>query len=372
MAQKYLVRCKDASQTSGTGTLTLDNSTSANWQTPAQAVARTLLANGDTVRYTISDTSDPVLYEEGIGTIGSAGLTLTRDTVRQSSSGTSKISWPSGGARDVVISWSPGDTALVSNNGSEFTAATFATNLGLPRLAAANDFELNQNAITLHEFGNANTGSSAAAQVKTQSDVANLTIGSNSSTRTGTRFGSSISSRAEVLGVGTPLNIGTTGSHSVLFGTNSNLVAQMTTGGSFQDASGNKFDAFPSGTKFLFGATPPTGWTRVNETNRTIIQLARAADTIGATGGSDDPFDGAWSTVGHTLTEAQIPSHTHPPNPIDTGILHTNTGGASAIDGSGIAVFSSRTATGSTGGGGSHSHNMATPFFRVACWATKD
>lgn len=145
---------------------------------------------------------------------------------------------------------------------------------------------------------------------------------------------------------------------------------RLTTAGVLSDGSDVPYDKFPSGTELLFGTAPPTGWTRVNETNRLIIHLARSADTVGATGGTDDMFDGAWTTNNYTLAEADIPSHNH-------GIKVASISGSDTrhpelgVPSVGNVTTTTATIT-STGGGGPHKHNMATPFYRILARATKN
>jgi microcystin-dependent protein len=93
--------------------------------------------------------------------------------------------------------------------------------------------------------------------------------------------------------------------------------------------------------------------------------MAKSGDTIGGTGGGADIF-ASWATVSHTLTEAQIPVHTH--------TIPGTSGSGGSIDGGIVdgSTSSPNFASGAAGGGGSHSHNMTTPYYDIWAAATKD
>ena len=97
-------------------------------------------------------------------------------------------------------------------------------------------------------------------------------------------------------------------------------------------------------------ASIPSGWVICDGTNSTpdlrdkFIVGAGSTYAVGATGGST-------STDAHTLTIAEMPSHTH------TGQL----GGGPRADGDNQKEVGSGTTTGATGGGGSHTHTGTLP-----------
>lgn len=335
------------------------------YRTDVQANADGSLANGATVHYEVRDTTvtGDASFERGYGvyTLATRTIARTAGNVLDGSSGPGVlVSWGLSGQRDVII--------LEALDGSEIPdAAAFATTLGLPRLPVSNTFALTADADFLQKVQNPSTGTSASAGFQALSDAATFTLVAHAAAKTTSRFGGAVGGRSEVLGVAGGINIGTLGANSVRLGTAGVTRLELTGAGVVQDGSGNKFVAFPTGgtVKMLFSSAPPSGWTRVNETNQAIIRLATAADTPNASGGSDSFFDGAWSTVGHTLTESQIPAHTHNVNKLQIG-----QGGANLF-----TVFQgggTTDTTSSTGGGGSHSHAMTTPHYRIACWATYD
>lgn len=112
--------------------------------------------------------------------------------------------------------------------------------------------------------------------------------------------------------------------------------------------------AFPTGTVMLFAqTTAPTGWTK--QTNLDNYALRVVSGTAG-TGGSvafTTAFASGLSAGATTLSTAQIPSHTH--------TTPASTGNPGDSGGSEFAYYGP--ATGSTGGGGSHTHTI--PSFAV-------
>lgn len=111
---------------------------------------------------------------------------------------------------------------------------------------------------------------------------------------------------------------------------------------------------FPSGTIMLFAQTSaPTGWTKNTTTNNN--SALRVVTGSASTGGTVD-FTTAFASQsvagtnsGFTLTNSEIPSH-----------VHTNNFGGGVPVGSGASVTVGGTLlnTGSTGGGGSHTHTF--------------
>ena len=127
-------------------------------------------------------------------------------------------------------------------------------------------------------------------------------------------------------------------------------------------------EEFASSTKMIFNQTAaPTGWTKVTGSgNDTALRVTTG--TVG-TGGSvafETAFASQTPTItmsndAHTLTEAQIPSHTHTWGGYTTGSM----GGGSInvmatnVFGNGTGGFTNTNSggNGATGGGGSHTHD---------------
>lgn len=105
---------------------------------------------------------------------------------------------------------------------------------------------------------------------------------------------------------------------------------------------------FPAGTRMSFQqSTPPTGWTKDTTAaiNDAILRLVTGSVSSGGSVGYSAKSIGAT-----TLSEAQIPSHTH----------SINAGGTSATPstGKGSTGRDATSTSGATGGGGSHTHSF--------------
>jgi hypothetical protein len=125
----------------------------------------------------------------------------------------------------------------------------------------------------------------------------------------------------------------------------------------------------PAGTNMLFyQAAAPTGWTQV--TSVTDRALRVVSGTGGVTGGTisySTYFSGSYASGSTTLTEAQMPSHTH--SVTDPGHNHTYANGGVAGPGyavlsNGLGSYTSTTTSttgitiGATGGSTGHTHTI--------------
>jgi len=96
----------------------------------------------------------------------------------------------------------------------------------------------------------------------------------------------------------------------------------------------------------------PSGWNVCDGNNGTpnlTGKFIKAATTAGGTGGST-------STGAHTLTIAEMPSHTHPYE-----------GGSASQGGQywGVDRYGKALNTSATGGGGSHSHTLEPVYYAL-------
>lgn len=332
MAIRFPARVKAKTSTTGTGTYTVNEATpSAGYRTFTQAVTDGDLANGDQVPYLAINTTvtnGPKLLEIGLGTWNNTAKTLTRDTVYQ----------PNGAA----VSWGAStQDILVIDNPAMFLLLAGGTLTGTLKI-------LLSGAII---SPNASTG-----------------IVIQRSATTGTvAYGSIVSGTAAVAG----LNLGDTANElagGVHYDNNTDTLYLRTaaTNGPRVDSSGVLRNS--AGTAYLtsaagasvpagsvtdwYQAAAPSGWTRVTTVNDRvpIIVSAGSPGTTNAT---------TWDIIGltadaHTLTESEIPSHTHN---ISYGLAQAVDGGTPGVDT--IGAGSNTATSASSGGGDPHSHGVS-------------
>ena len=115
MAFKVADRVKESTTTSGTGNITLGGAQNGF------VTFSSVLSNGDTTYYTISDGNN---WEVGLGTYNSSGNTLTRTdaNVLQSTNSDNRISL-SGSSADVFITL-PADKAVFLNTSGDLVVGT--------------------------------------------------------------------------------------------------------------------------------------------------------------------------------------------------------------------------------------------------------
>jgi len=107
----------------------------------------------------------------------------------------------------------------------------------------------------------------------------------------------------------------------------------------------------------------PVGWTEVLILGDTLLAIKGGATYT--TGGA---AAGDWTLPDHTLIEAEIPAHIHTYSSPDGPEGKRRTGDQPCV-----TSRTTGTATGSTGGGGSHSHGSTyRPAARVGIICTKD
>lgn len=118
----------------------------------------------------------------------------------------------------------------------------------------------------------------------------------------------------------------------------------------FTNLNNDKLEKFPAAgvTKLpFFQAAAPVGWTQ--DTANTDAMLRVVSGTGGGTGGTDSPVTGLTVTDSHVLTIPEMPAHTHTEKTVSA---------QSGATTSGTIGSPTTTNTGSTGGGGGHTHNV--------------
>lgn len=138
---------------------------------------------------------------------------------------------------------------------------------------------------------------------------------------------------------------------------------------------GGSSGGFDSGTLMLFQQTSaPTGWTKQTTHNNKSLRVVSGTAGSGGATAFTSIFGSSVSTNAHTLTTAQIPSHSHTATVSDPGHSHQvhrgtfssgQASGAAGRFGSQPFFTMSSSTTGisvsntSSGSGGSHSHTMS-------------
>ena len=135
-----------------------------------------------------------------------------------------------------------------------------------------------------------------------------------------------------------------------------------------QEALGNA--GVPSGTKQIFVQTAaPTGWTKDTTHNDKALRVVSGTASNGGVDSFTTTFGAGKTTASHTLSTPQIPVHDHP-------YTTKAAGSQGAPSFQGPSLFQgpdTPSVTGSTGGGGSHSHNLSLDIAYVdTIIATKD
>ena len=119
--------------------------------------------------------------------------------------------------------------------------------------------------------------------------------------------------------------------------------------------------AFPSGTTMLFvQSSAPTGWTKQTNYDNRALRIVNGSS--GGSGAGSNGFTNVLSSnvntsggsvSSHTLSTSQIPSHSHS---VPRGDVNWGSGSGNSLWGN-----NANRQTGSTGGGGSHSHSFTNP-----------
>lgn len=131
----------------------------------------------------------------------------------------------------------------------------------------------------------------------------------------------------------------------------SQLANHVNTSGQLDASTGLYNEPIPSGTIMLFVQTAaPAGWTKSTTNNDKALRVVSGTASTGGTVAFSTAF-ASGTTGATTLTESQIPSHTHG--------IRKSTGGV-VSGGAGMAAGATNTTATSlaTGGGLSHDHSL--------------
>lgn len=145
----------------------------------------------------------------------------------------------------------------------------------------------------------------------------------------------------------------------------------------YVDAAVAASTPFAAGTKMLFRNLTVTGWTMDASFNEHAIRIVTGGPlSTGGTANLTTVFGSGKSTASHTLTEAEMPAHTHPTDSQGAHthtITHSHAGGSASHtirndfigDGGSNTDFSTDSSGAhahtaqATGGGGGHSHGLS-------------
>lgn len=112
---------------------------------------------------------------------------------------------------------------------------------------------------------------------------------------------------------------------------------------------------FPSGTLMLFQQTSaPVGWTKEVTHDDKALRVVTGSASSGGNDAFTTIFGASIATNSHALATSEIPSHSHTYSNTNT-FTGSYAGPLTLIDG----ITGSGTSTGSTGGGGGHTHDLS-------------
>jgi hypothetical protein len=310
MAIRIPLRTGVVTPTTGTGAYALGDALPTH-RTFAQAAAVGWLADGDIVPYWCADAAEPATIEEGFGTYNAGPNTLTRTTIIKSSDSGAAINW-SPGNKDLVVGFTSDLLVAILGIANKFTAIQeiecSGARLDLDSLSGD---PLLRFLLSGAVRGKVSMLSASGLTVVDSQDASQVVVG------------------RLIVGPG-----------RLEYATSS-------------ATSGDAIDRYASGTVMYFGqAAAPARYTKSTAVNDAALRLVSGSG--GGTGGT--LALSSTVTAVHTLTAAQIPSHTH-------GLAYATAAlGAMATDTVVTAVGSggsTATTDVGTGGGGSHSHGLA-------------
>lgn len=317
-------RVKETTTTEGTGTLSLLGA-STGYQ------SFSVIGNGNTCYYSISAQGSSE-WEVGIGTYTSSGTTLSRDTVLASSNANSLVSL-SAGTKDVYVVYPASKSVNLDASNNVSALGTVASGTWQATTIAA---------------GYGGTGLSSAG-------TAGNVLTSNGSAWV-SQAAAAFDSGTRMMFAQTTAPTGWT-KDTVNY---NNHALRVVTGAAGTGGTVDFTAAFVSQT--------PTGTVTVSASTGQVTQGGSVGVTVDATtaGGSISGSTGAvtqggsvsGSTGGTTLSTAEIPGHSHT---LPGRYGYTRTNNSVSPGNNGQPPYTPN--TGSSGGGGSHSHPFASATF---------
>lgn len=338
MALRWPARTKAVTSTSGTGPFFLTESPQSGYRTFSQATTDNDLADSDSVAIIIIDTTvanGPNLLQIATAQWDNTAKSLT--VLQTYQPGEVPPFWGSN-AKDVVVIDNPVLFALLA--GGVFTGLLSILITGSHIVQSAETFLLLQRSgATNHNV--------AASLVSGTSGTSSLNLGDNADEDAGAIKYNNLT-------------------NTMTFRTNGVDGPRIDSNGTMKDPSDIPFTPLPGGgvTKVPFyQASAPPGWTKDTSQNDKALRVVSGV-TGGSSGGSRVLSS---AKVGATsITESQMPTHTHPPFGSDLGYESlTASGGGTVALGSGGQVWNARAETGAAGGGAAHDHDLLLAYIDV-------
>lgn len=321
MAHKYVNRAWMTTATTGTGTVTLGSANSGEYYSFAEAG----MSNGDTADYVILDGTD---VEMGVGTYTSSGTTFSRDTVTSSrisgTAGTSKISLS--GSATIFLTSSASEAQAVYDK-----LLNLAANSVLARADTSAGAVSGVALAASQLLGRGSTGNVAPISLGTGLSMSGATMNAASS-------GAPSGSIVDYAGATEPSGWLFCYGQAISRTTYADLFAAIST--TYGVGDGSTTFNVPDLRGRVVAGQDDMGGTSANRL--TGLSGGINGDVLGEVGGAE----------AHTLTTAQMPSHSHG--------MYLGDGGGGAVKAGYTTGFYDYVNTDPAGGDGAHNNIQPT------------